>query len=546
MNQSIEFHQPVMPPCQAACPIHQDAQGYIKSVAAGDFQAAAQIILKDNPLPGTLGRICAHPCTDVCTRGDLDEAIHIPGLKRFVMDNHPDYTLPKPEKERSEKIAVIGSGPAGLMCAYKLRQQGYQVTIFEALPVAGGMMRVGIPDFRLPPQILDDEIQKILDTGIKIKLNTQIGRDIKLIALQKSYKAIFISIGAHIDQKLGVVGEELPGVKSGIDFLRRVNLGEDINVGCRVLVVGGGNSATDVARTAKRMGADVSIVYRRTRDEMPADRIEVKEAEEEGISLRLLASPACVIDKGATEALECHQMQLGEPDESGRPRPVPVDGEDFELECEDILVTIGQKPDVHSLNDCLGLDLSSWDTFTVDPITKETNVPGLFAGGDCVTGPSIVVLAMREGMEAAKSIDRYCNGVDLREGRSDQYTSKGEVLADKKIELTKNQIEIPHITLEERETFKEVVTGYSPEQAREEAFRCVNFILPESVVQHQNTIESIKVALKEGMGTVEEIAGNTSLPEKEVFWHLVAMTKYGDATYQKQAFDCFTYALKED
>ncbi len=545
MTNSMKTDQ-LMPPCQAACPIHQDVQGYVKSIAAGNFEKAAQIILKDNPLPGTLGRICAHPCTKSCTRGELDEAIQIPGLKRFAIDIHPDYTLPKPDTLRKEKIAVIGSGPAGLMCAYKLRQKGYKVTIYEALPVPGGMMRVGIPDFRLPPEILNNEIQKILDTGIELKLNTRIGEKITLNDLRRSHQAIFISIGAHIDKKLGVDGEDLSGVKSGIEFLRKVNLGEKVKVGCSVLVIGGGNSATDVARTVKRFGADVSIVYRRTKDEMPADVIEVKDAEEEGISLRLLTAPKCIKDKEVSKILECHKMRLGEADRSGRPRPIPVEGEDFEIECEDILVSIGQVPDVDGLGNLLGVDITQWGTFSIDPITKETNIPGIFAGGDCVTGPSIVVLAMREGMEAAESIDRYCRGVDLKEGRTGQYVSEGTVLADKTIDRHKQQISIPSIPMDERDTFQEVVLGYTPEQAREEAFRCVNCIPPEPILHHQSIIEDIQGALKDGLSTVEEISEQTGIPQKEVFWHLIAMVKYGKATYEKQVFDCFTYALKED
>ena len=547
MKEIKNMPKTIMPPCQAACPIHQNAQGYINSIAAGNYEKAARIILEDNPLPGTLGRICAHPCTKACTRGELDEAIQIPGLKRFAIDTIPDYVLPKPEVERQEKIAIIGSGPAGLMCAYKLRQKGYKVTIFEALPVAGGMMRVGIPDFRLPPELLEGEIQKIKDTGIEIKLNTRIGEDISLSDLQKSYKAVFIGIGAHIDRRLGLEGENLPGVRSGIDFLRKVNLGEEVELGCEVLVIGGGNSATDVARTANRMGAEVTMVYRRTRDEMPADKVEIEEAEEEGVTLRLLSSPSEIIDDGTLQALECHKMKLGEPDASGRPRPIPIDGEDFRIECTDILVAIGQSPDMKGLGDLMGLKVSDWGTFAVDPITKETNVPGLFAGGDCVTGPNIVVTAMREGLEAAISIDRYCQGTDLAENRAQEYTFEGTVTANKNIELTKEQVKLPHIPLgTERYSFTEVVTGYNPELAREEAFRCVNCILPDEEARHKATIDAIQKALKDGLTTVEEIAEEIELSRQDTFWHLVAMTKYGKATYEKQIFDCFTYSLKED
>ena len=548
MNDKYTMQKPIMPPCQAACPIHQDAQGYIKSIAAGDFEKAAYIILEDNPLPGTLGRVCAHPCTVACTRGELDEPINIPGLKRFAVDTVPDYVLQKPEVERSEKIAVVGSGPAGLMCAYKLRQQGYQVTIFESQPVAGGMLRLGIPDFRLPPALLEEEIRKIEDTGIEIKLNTQIGKDVSLSKLKSSYKAVFIGIGAHIDRHLGLEGENLPEVRSGIDFLRKVNLNEEVELGDKVLVIGGGNSATDVARTARRRGSEVTMVYRRTRDEMPADEIEIQEAEEEGVVLRLLASPSGIIaENGKLKALECHEMKLGEPDASGRPRPIPVEGKDFKIECTDILVTIGQSPDTEKLGDLMGLEISKWGTFSVDSLTKETNIPGLFAGGDCVTGPNIAVMAMREGLEAAISIDRYCREIDLKENRAQEYTFEGTVTASKNIELTKEQIKIPHIPMEEASgSFTEVVTGYTPDQARLEAFRCVNCILPDSVAQHQNIIDSIEKALAGGLSTIEKIAKETNLSEKETFWHLIAMTKYGNATYEKQVFDCFNYALKKE
>lgn len=535
-----------MPPCQASCPIHQDAQGYVKSIAAGSFEKAARIIFKDNPLPAICGRVCAHPCTTTCTRGDLDECINLPGLKRFVIDTVPDYILPKPTKERREKIAIVGSGPAGLMCAYKLRQKGYQVTIFEALPVAGGMMRVGIPNFRLPHEILEEEIQRIRDIGVKIQLNTRVGKDVSLRDLQKSHKAVFIGIGAHIDRRLGIEGEELSGVRSGVNFLRKVNLGEKVELDRRVLVIGGGNSAIDVARTAQRLGSDVTIVYRRTKEEMPADHIEIEEAEREGILIRLLEAPTRIIGEEKVSALECQKMKLGEPDESGRPRPVPVEDSEFQIECDEIILSIGQSPDLEGVGDLMELDISSWGTFSVDPVTRETNLPGLFAGGDCVTGPNIIVWAMRGGMEAAESIDRYCRGEDLKKGRDEEETFEGEVMVEKILNQTKDQVRIPHIPQDQRHSFTEVVTGYTREQAMEEAFRCMNCVLPDSVIQHQIIIDSIKESLEEGQITIEEIAKKTGLPKQVTFWHLVAMVKYGDATYEKQSYDCFTYGPKED
>jgi heterodisulfide reductase subunit A len=545
-NGAYQKSSEKMPPCQATCPIHQDAQGYVKSIAAGHFDIAAQIIIKDNPLPAICGRVCAHPCTTNCTRGDLDECINLPGLKRFVMDTVSDYSLPVPPIERSEKIAIVGSGPAGLMCAYKLRQEGYKVTIFEALPVAGGMMRVGIPEFRLPHNILEDEIQRIKDIGVEIRLNTKIGEDISLDELRRSYTAVFIGIGAHIDRRLGIDGEELKGVRSGIEFLRKVNLGEKVGLGHRVLVIGGGNSAIDVARTAMRLGSEVTIVYRRTREEMPADHIEIEEAEREGVTIRLLEAPNRVIGKQKVEALECLKMELGEPDESGRPRPVPVEGSEFSIECDEVMLAIGQSPDLVGLGSLMGIETTEWGTFSVNPLTKETNLPGIFAGGDCVTGPDIIVWAMRGGMEAAESIDRYCRGEELEKDRDEEDTFVGEVMVEKTLNQTKDQVKIPHIQLDQRHSFSEVVTGYTVEQAMEEAYRCMNCVLPDSVVEHQDMISSIKESLKAGQTTIEEIAEETGLSKQDTFWHLVAMVKYGEATYEKKSYDCFTYAIKEE
>ena len=535
----------IMPPCQAACPIHQDVQGYVKSIAAGKFKEAAQIILTDNPLPSVCGRICAHPCTDSCTRGKLDQPVNIPGLKRFAMEYLQDYVLPKPDRERSEKIAVVGSGPAGLLCAYKLRQSGYQVKIFEALPVAGGMMRVGIPDFRLPPDVLEREIQLILDTGIEMQLNTQIGKDITLNELRSSYKAVFIAIGAHIDIPLGIVGENLIGVTSGVDFLRRVNLGQEVKVGEKVLVVGGGNSAIDVARTARRYGASTMVVYRRTRNEMPADEAEIEEALKEGVVIHQKENPTSFDGDCEVAAMTVIKMKLGELDSSGRPRPVPIEGSEFKIECDDVFYCIGQSPDLDGLGELIGLDVSRWGTFKINELTMETNIPGVFAGGDCVSGPDVVVKAMQAGIKAAESIDRYCRGIDLKEDRFFDDMIKGNVMVDEVINLTKKQVQIQHIPVEERGLYDEVSTGYLPEQAQTEAFRCMNCILPDSVIEHRNTMDMITKALQEGMTTIEEIAQNTNLSKKETFWHILAMVKYGNVTYEKRVFDCFTYAIKE-
>ncbi len=280
-------------PCQAACPVHQGAQGYLALIAQRRFEEALQVILRDNPLPSICGRVCTHPCTDACTRCQVDDPVNLPGLKRFVTDQFPDYKLPQPTvADRSERIAIIGSGPAGLVCAYHLRQKGYRPTIFEAHSTAGGMLTVGIPEYRLPRRTLNAEIDKLRAIGIEILLDTPVGRSITFEELRKSFAAVFVAIGAHVERKLGIPGENLPGVSGGVEFLRRVNLDKPVVPGQQVLVIGGGNSALDAARTALRCGStDVTIVYRRTRAEMPADPREIKDAEHEGIKLMFLAAP---------------------------------------------------------------------------------------------------------------------------------------------------------------------------------------------------------------------------------------------------------------
>ena len=471
------------PPCQAACPIHQNAQGYITLVREGKFKEALEVILRDNPLPSVCGRICTHPCTDACTRGEVDEPLHISGIKRFVLDFAGEYELPRPEPglERAERVAIVGSGPAGLMCAYELRQRGYKPTIFEALPQAGGMLAMGVPSFRLPREVLKREIGKIEALGVEIRLSTPIGQELKLEDLRKEYQAVFIAIGAHVERRLGVPGEALPGVFGGVELLRRVSLGGEVELGRRVLVIGGGNSAVDAARTALRLGAEeVRIVYRRTRAEMPASPEEVEEAEREGVKLEFLAAPKRILGNGQVTSLECLRMELGEPDEAGRRRPVPLPGSEFTVPCDSIIITIGQAPDLASLGEArlrgLGLETTSQGTLTVDPVTLQTSLPGVFAGGDCVTGPDVVVTAMAAGKKAAISIDRYLKGLDMSEGRKPELEGpfKSEVKADTEGVPLRPRVPMPSIDLSHRRGFEEVKTGYTEGQAKEEASRCLD------------------------------------------------------------------------
>jgi heterodisulfide reductase subunit A len=466
-----------IPPCQATCSIHQNAQAYIQLIARGKLREALDVILRDNPLPSICGRVCSHPCMSVCQRNRVDEAINIPGLKRFVTDYFADYELPKPDpsKERKEKVAIVGSGPSGLMCAYELRQRGYQVQIFEADSAPGGMLQQGIPAFRLPRKILRDEIERLERIGIRIQLNTRVGKDVTLEELRKKYDAVYIAIGAGVERKLNIPGEDLKGVWGGIDFLKRINSGQTVHPGDRVVVIGGGNSAIDAARTALRAGAkEVTIVYRRSRNEMPADQLEVEEAEKEGVRFYFLASPLRILGDTHVTGIECIRNKLGHPDESGRRRPVPIPNSEFTIPCDGVIVTIGQKADLESLNDTLGLAFTKQNTIAADPLTLETNIPGIFAGGDCVTGPDVVINAMFAGKKAAISIDRYLNGQDLTAGREKEGPFEPTFVVDTEGIPIKWRVEMPAIEIEKRRTFAEVHTGYTMEQAMEEAARCLS------------------------------------------------------------------------
>jgi heterodisulfide reductase subunit A-like polyferredoxin len=465
-------------PCQAACPVHQGGQGYVTLIAERRFEEALQVILRDNPLPSICGRVCTHPCTEVCTRCKVDDPINLPGLKRFIADRFPDYRLPQPPvADRPEKIAIVGSGPAGLVCAYQLRQKGYHPTIFEAADSAGGMLTVGIPSYRLPRRTLNAEIDKLRAIGIEILLGTPVGRGVSFEDLRKNFAAVFIAIGSHLERQLGIPGEHLPGVTGGVEFLRRVNFGTAFAPGHRVLVIGGGNSALDAARTALRCGAtEVTIVYRRTRAEMPADSREVNDAEREGIKLMFLAAPKSFQAgaDGRVVGLQCLKMKLGKPDASGRPAPEPIAGSEFVLPCDAVIVTIGQFPDVGSLGERLGLETTKWGTLAVDPLTLETGLSGVFAGGDCVTGPDVVINAELAGKKAATSIDRWLNHQDLRVGREGEGPYRTEYVVDTAGVLMQRQIHMQALDPATRgKTFAEVHVGYTEEEAVAEAKRCL-------------------------------------------------------------------------
>ena len=473
-SEGVHLGHSWRPMCQSACPIHQDAEGYIQAIARGDMELALEIILRDNCLPHVCARVCTHPCMEDCIRIQMEGPLTIRGLKRVAVDAAGDFDLPGPTEEREGRVAVVGSGPAGLTCAYELRKRGYKPTIYEALPVAGGMLAVGIPEFRLPRDILKAEIDRILKLGVDLKLNTSVGRDVTLAQLREEYDAVFLGIGAHVERNLGIEGEDLHGVWGGVDFLRRVLLNEEIELGDKVLVIGGGNSAMDAARTAQRLGAKVTIVYRRTRPEMPAEEGEIDEADEEEIDFKFLAAPMRFLgDDHKLKGLECQAMELGEPDASGRRRPVPIEGETFILECNSTIVTIGQSPDLEEMGDLEGIGRTRWNTFEGDEVTMQTVLPDVFVGGDCFLGADVIITAMGMGKIAAESIHRFIQGEDLHHARM------GGAPMPRKIPLNNADeyepapvIPVPLLPPEERHRLAEVNLGYGNELGQKEALRC--------------------------------------------------------------------------
>ena len=394
----------LIPPCQTACPLHMEIREYIDLVAQGRIMEALQVIRDGNPFPSICAYVCTHPCEDACRRSQVDKPIAIRSLKRFAVEFGGDRMIQaEAETTHSEKVAIVGSGPAGMACAYYLRKLGYPATIFEAHSEMGGMLRVGIPQYRLPREVLDTEVQRLTQMGVEIRTNTRV---VSLdLLFEMGYKAIFITIGAHQSLRMGIEGEESPGVIDGATFLREANLGLKPSLGKRVAVVGGGNVAIDAARTALRLGAHkVNILYRRSRAEMPADPTEVEQALEEGIDILFLVAPTRIKRKNGRLSLTCTRMELGAPDASGRRQPVPIKNSRFSKQIDALITAIGQAPqtpgDFH-------LRTGRGSTIQVDPVTLTTNRAGVFAGGDAVTGPATVTQALEAGRLAASRIDDY-------------------------------------------------------------------------------------------------------------------------------------------
>ena len=467
--------------CQHVCPLEQDVPCYIGLIAQGKFEQAIEIVRRENPLPSICGRVCTATCEAKCRAGEGEgEAVSIRVLKRFLADYEREKGLdvmPKPKQQRTEKVAIVGSGPAGLTCAYYLALEGYNVTIIESMPVVGGMLAVGIPDYRLPREALNWDIEKIKQLGVDIQTNTTVGEDVELSSLWSKYDAVFIATGAHKGLKMRIEGEESPQVIDAVDFLRELNLGREVEIGQKVAVIGGGDAAIDAARVAKRSGKDVKILYRRTRREMPAAKEEIEEAINEGIEIEFLVAPIKVLsDNGQLKGIECIRMKLGDVDRSGRRRPIPIKGSEFTVEIDTLMPAIGQQPDLSVLSSTNRLNVTKYNTIEVSPESFYSGIDGVFAGGDVVSGPNTVTAAMGHGKIAAEMIHKYIQEQPVER----EYKVTRPALHVEAVELTDKEIEelqkpaMPMLPVQERSgNFREVELGFTEEMAIKEAKRCL-------------------------------------------------------------------------
>ena len=468
-----------IPPCAAGCPCGTEIRTWLTSIAQADaygctspeaYRIAWEKIIERNPFPSVCGRVCPHPCEDGCNRSKKDGAVAINALEQFVGDFGLAQNLDLkrlPGEAKAEKIAVIGAGPAGLSCAYQLARRNYPVTVFEGFSQPGGMLRYGIPKYRLPREVLDGEIERILRLGVELQCNTMVGRDVPLDQLRREYKAIFVGIGAHRGMTLRIPGEEASNVLTGVEFLNRANSGEHVNLGGKVLVIGGGDTAIDSARVSQRLGAKVTILYRRTRAEMPAIKPEVDGALEEGIDIQFLTAPVEVIRKDSVAVgVRCVRMELGTPDASGRPRPVPIPGSEFDLEADTVIAAISQEPGAD------GLDLPHKKGPWIAANGSEVpGMDGVFTGGDAVE-LGLVTIAIAQGRFAAEAIDGWIQGKPVERPAAVSPIGPERVKLDWYKPAERH--ERGYVAVAERLADTEIEVGLAEAEALEEAKRCMS------------------------------------------------------------------------
>ena len=471
-------------PCQAACPVGTNAGLYVSLIAQGRYDEALRVAAEPNPFPAICGRVCTAPCEDVCRRGEFDAPIAIRDLKRFATDHgaHIQRKLPSPKQQYTERVAIVGAGPTGLSAAYYLARRGYNVTVYDAMPVAGGMMAVGIPDYRLPRTELNRDIDAIRELGVAFQLNAAIGLDYSLDELRALYNAVLLAVGAQRSQRLNIAGETaFHDVLPAITFLKQFNLDPTTHIEGDITVIGGGSTAMDAARSALRAGASsVTILYRRTRAQMPAQGEEVRAALEEGIHLHELTAPVEVLGaQGHITSLRCQRMALGEPDEKGRRRPVPVSGSTFEVPTSKVIVAIGEAPDPSFLPEGSSVQVAAWGGLLINKETLATGATGIFAAGDVTYGPKTIIHAAAHGRLAARSIHAYLRKLSpqaVTEMPDDEFETASTLPPDSTVHLDLRSTPREVMPLRDeaaRDRSIEFAAGLTEEQARREASRCL-------------------------------------------------------------------------
>ncbi|TMC23354.1 MAG: FAD-dependent oxidoreductase [Chloroflexi bacterium] len=470
-------------PCQAACPVGTNAGLYISLIAEGRYQEAADVAAEANPFPAICGRVCTAPCEAVCRRSEFDQPIAIRDLKRFAMDHATVVRhIQQPKLRHIEHIAIVGAGPTGLSAAYYLARRGYNVTVFDAMPVAGGMMAIGIPDYRLPRTELHRDIAAIRELGVVFRFNMALGLDIALEELQQSYDAVLLAVGAQRSQRLEMRGEaHLDGIIPATLFLKQYNLDPQTRLNGDVAVVGGGSTALDAARSALRAGASsVHVLYRRTRTEMPAQAEEVRAALDEGIQLHELVMPKSLLgtEDGSVQGILCWRMRLGEPDEKGRRRPIRIPGSDFAIRAQHVLVAVGEAPDPSFLPAETAIEVAPWGGLLINPTTLATGIPGVFAAGDVTYGPKSIIHAAEHGRKAAQSIHAYlskCSVEQISEMPDDEWETVSASPPDGTItlDLRPTQREVMAYSPITTDRSVEAACGFNEEQALHEARRCL-------------------------------------------------------------------------